>query len=231
MIDETVHNRTDHDHQEDLQRLRDLRPLDDDFMRAMFEDNLPLVEFTLRTITERPDLEITRFRTHADSRRKIDPESVLLAAWGTYDSGKSVMLEIHRETGEIERRRATYHAGALDLENFDPSTQEYNELPDAFMIFIRDSGYPGEEDPVTIIQRYCRETRLPVNDGACILYVNAQYRGDDGLGRLMHDFGCSNPDDMVLDLMAQRARYLKENPEGVEMMCRVMEEKRSQPQN
>ena len=35
-------------HQEDLQRLRDFRPIDDTFMRCLFRDNLPLAQFVLR---------------------------------------------------------------------------------------------------------------------------------------------------------------------------------------
>jgi len=47
---------TDKQHQEDLQRLRLLRPIDDDFMRCLFKDNIPLAEFVLRIITDKPDL-------------------------------------------------------------------------------------------------------------------------------------------------------------------------------
>ena len=46
-------------HLEDLQRLCQLRPIDDDFMRCLFKDNIPLVEFVLRILTEKPDLVIT----------------------------------------------------------------------------------------------------------------------------------------------------------------------------
>lgn len=35
-------------HQEDLQRLRGFRPIDDTFMRCLFRDNLPLAQFVLR---------------------------------------------------------------------------------------------------------------------------------------------------------------------------------------
>ena len=45
-------------HQEDLQRLRDLRPMDDDFMRCLFKDNIPLAEFVLRIIIDKQDLTI-----------------------------------------------------------------------------------------------------------------------------------------------------------------------------
>ncbi len=32
---------TERQYQEDLQRLRGLRPIDDDFMRCLFKDNIP----------------------------------------------------------------------------------------------------------------------------------------------------------------------------------------------
>lgn len=50
---------TDKHHQEDLQRLSRLRPIDDDFMRCMFKNNIPLVELVLRIITGKDDLVIT----------------------------------------------------------------------------------------------------------------------------------------------------------------------------
>lgn len=45
---------------------------------------------------------------------------------------------------------------------------------------------------------------------------------------MMHDFGCSDPDDMYFEQLADRARYYKENPEGVSQMCKVMEEMRNE---
>ena len=56
-----------------------------------------------------------------------------------------------------------------------------------------------------------------------ILYVNGEYRGDSDVGKLMHDFNCTDAGDMQIDLLAQRTRYLKETPEGVSEMCKEME--------
>ena len=61
-----------------------------------------------------------------------------------------------------------------------------------------------------------------------IIYVNGEYRGDSDIGKLMHDFNCINADDMNFELMAERTRYLKENPEGVIEMCKVMEDIRKE---
>lgn len=42
----------------------------------------------------------------------------------------------------------------------------------------------------------------------------------------MHDFNCTDADDMNFDLMAERTRYLKENEEGVSEMCKILEDMR-----
>ncbi len=44
----------------------------------------------------------------------------------------------------------------------------------------------------------------------------------------MHDFNCTQASDMNFELMADRTRYLKENPKGVSEMCRIMEEMRNE---
>ena len=48
-----------------------------------------------------------------------------------------------------------------------------------------------------------------------IIYVNGAYRGNDAIGRLMHDFSCTNPNDMNYKELAKKARYFKEEKEGV----------------
>lgn len=65
------------------------------------------------------------------------------------------------------------------------------------------------------------------DDGAYILYVDGEYRGDSEIGKLMHDFNCTDTDDMNFDLMAERTRYSKENPEGVKEMYKAMEDMRN----
>ena len=48
------------------------------------------------------------------------------------------------------------------------------------------------------------------------------------MGILMHDFLCSDPDDMKTPLLAEKARYLKTDPKGVELMCKAMEDLREE---
>ena len=78
----------EHMRQEDLQRLHDFRPIDDDFMRCLFKDNIPLAELVLRIITGKQDLVITECETQKDMKRLAGARSICLDAYGTDSTGK-----------------------------------------------------------------------------------------------------------------------------------------------
>ena len=65
-----------------------------------------------------------------------------------------------------------------------------------------------------------------VGHSGLVLYVNGEYRDDSDIGKLMHDFNCTSADDMNFEILAEKPRYLKENPKGVSEMCKVMEDLR-----
>ena len=62
------------------------------------------------------------------------------------------------------------------------------------------------------------------NDGSHIIYVNSQIQNDTKLGKLMRDFTCVDPDAISYKVLADRAGYYKNSKEGVQTMCRIVEE-------
>ena len=194
--------------QKDLERLRSFRPMDDDFMRCLFKDNVPLAEMVLRIITGKPDLVITDCQTQKDMKRLAGARSICL------DKG-------------ADPHRARFHSSVLDIENLDAG-QEFRELPDTYTIFITEKDFYGKGEPIYLIERMNITTGKPFADGEHILYVNGEYRGDSDIGKLMHDFNCTDADDMNFKLLADRTRYLKENPKGVSEMCKVIEDMRKE---
>ena len=93
-------------HQEDLQRLRDLRPMDDDFMRCLFKDNIPLAEFVLRIIIDKQDLTIIGCETQKDMKRLAGARSICLDAYGTDAARKRYDMEIQRQEKGADPHRA-----------------------------------------------------------------------------------------------------------------------------
>lgn len=121
--------------QKDLERLRALRPIDDDFMRCLFKDNIPLAELVLRILTGKPDLVITSCQTQKDMKRLAGARSLCLDAYGTDAAGKKYDLEIQRADRGANPYRARYHSSVLDIENLSAG-QEFTELPETYTIFI-----------------------------------------------------------------------------------------------
>lgn len=214
------------EHQKDLQRLRRLRPIDDDFMRGMFKKNIELVQFVLRIILDMPELVITSCETQADMKRVTGARSICLDAYGTDSEGRKYDIEIQRADIGADPKRARYHSSVMDVENLDAG-QKFSELPETYTIFITENDFFGDGDAVYTFEMKSKKNK-PLNDGAHIVYVNGEYRGEDALGLLMHDFNCIDASDMHYDLMSARTRYLKENPEGVSIMCRAMEEMKNE---
>jgi len=213
--------------QEDLQRLRGLRPIDDDFMRCQFKDNIPLAELVLRNIIGKKDMVITDCETQKDMKRLVGARSICLDAYGTDSENKKYDCEIQRSDKGADLHRARYHSSVLDVENLDAG-QEFIELPDTYTIFITEKDFYGKGEPVYVVERINLTTGRNFEDGEHILYVNGAFCGDSEIGKLMHDFNCTQVDDMNFELMAERTRYLKENPKGVREMCKVIEDMRNE---
>ena len=70
-------------------------------------------------------------------------------------------------------------------------------------------------------------TGEPFGDDEHIIFVNCAYESDNydtDLLKLIHDFRCTKADDMLIDKLADRTRQCKETDEGVDSMCKVVEE-------
>lgn len=137
---ETEAQKRERHHQEDLQRLRGFRPIDDTFMRGMFKDNIPLAELVLRIIVGKPDLTLTKCETQADLKRVTGARSICLDAYAADSTGKKYDIEIQRSDNGADPHRARYHSSVMDVENLDKD-QDYRELPDSYVIFITEKDY------------------------------------------------------------------------------------------
>jgi hypothetical protein len=214
-------------HEEDLQRLRGFRPIDDTFMRCLFRDNLPLAQFVLRIITGKPDLILTREETQKDLNRLLGARSLCLDVHGVDSEDREYDIEVQRADRGARPERARYHSAAMDIEALDAG-QEFEALPETYTIFVTENDFFGTGAGLYPIERMNMVTNAPFNDREHILYVNGQYHGDDELGWLMHDFLCNDPNEMHYELLAVRSRYFKEDPKGVSEMCKAMEDMRNE---
>jgi len=152
---------------------------------------------------------------------------VRLDILATDSTGKKFNIEIQRSDKGAGRKRARFNSSMMDITLLQKG-KDWNALPETWVIFITENDVIGKGLPLYHVGRYIFDTNEKFNDGSHILYVNGAYRDETSLGKLMHDFSCTDPANMYYDVLAERVKFFKESKEGVSIMCKVMEDMRSQ---
>ena len=222
----TVTEQIDQKHQEDLQRLRGFRLLDDDFLTKCFEGDTASIELVLQIVLEKPDLKVLDVRTQVFVENLLN-RSVKLDILATDSTGTKLNVEVQRSDKGAGRKRARYNSSMMDA-NLLKKGEDFDKLPETWVIFITENDVMGKGLPLYPIERCFLGTGERFEDGSHILYVNGAYRGDTPIGKLMHDFSCTDAADMYYGTLADRVRFFKESKEGIEIMCRAMEDMRNQ---
>lgn len=137
--------------------------------------------------------------------------------------GSQFDVEIQQDSEGASPKRARYHSGLLDMNTLNPG-QDFDELPETYMIFITRDDVLGYDLPIYHIGRKIKEVDERFPDESYIIYVNSSRQEDTELGRLMHDFHCKSAGDIHSEILAKRVYELKETQEGVDSMCRELDQ-------
>ena len=212
-------------HQEDLQRLRGFRLLDDDFMTKVFED-ISCAELLLRIILNDEGIRVLEAHSQRGIKN-LQGRSVKLDILAVDSHNRVFNVEVQRSDRGAGAKRARYNSALIDANVTEPGDQ-YEDLNETFVIFITENDVMKAGLPIYHIDRVVRETGKLFEDEEHIIYVNSQIKDETKLGRLMHDFSCTDAKDMYNKVLADRVRYFKEDERGVAIMCREMEIMRNQ---
>ena len=134
---------------------------------------------------------------------------------------------MQRSDRGASEKRARYNSSLLDA-NLTDAGDDYDALNETYVIFITENDVLKAGLPIYHVERTVQETGTVFNDQAHIVYVNSQIKDETALGKLMHDFFCTNSKDMYYPVLANRVWYFKENEKGVATMCRAMEQMRDE---
>lgn len=215
-------------HRQDLERLKSLRYIDDDFMTVCLADNYEGIELILRIILGREGITIKTVRTQ-ELLKNLQGRSAILDVHAIDSTKKEFDVEIQRSDAGAGAKRARHNSSLLDAHILKPG-DDTEDIPDSYVIFITENDVMKGNQPIYSVERYVTigENKVLFGDGSHILYVNGKYRGNDEIGKLMHDFSCTDPDDMNYKALAEKARYYKQDEKGVATMCKIMEDMRNE---
>ena len=189
--------------------------LDDPFMTVIFQDSLACVDLVIQIILGNPNLHATKVVTQ-DTLKNLHGHSVRLDIHAIAD-GQEFNIEIQRAAVGAARRRARYNSSIIDAAALSAG-EDYERLPETYVIFITETDVLGRELPIYHVQRTIRETQETFDDGSHIIYVNSSVIDDTPLGRLMHDFRCKRVEEMHYDVLKERAERFKDEAKGVVKM-------------
>ena len=82
----------------------------------------------------------------------------------------------------------------------------------------------GKDLDLYDFDRVDKTTGLDLHDGTHIIYVNGATRSESDIGKLMHDFLCSNAAEMYFDILKRQVSQFKNSDEGRHAMCKAVEE-------
>ena len=209
--------------QEQLDRIRSFTLMHDEFMSAVFENNTEAATLVIRIILERNDIEVVKISTQK-VMSNIYGHSVRLDMLAVDSGNRLYNIEIQRQDKGPGYRRARYYSSLIDAHVLEAGA-DYSKLADTYVIFITEKDYLGRGKPIYHIDRTVKETGLDFSDGTHIIYVNGTIIDEStSLGRLMHDFHCTDSADMHYEQLAERTRDLKETEGGRAHMSIIVEE-------
>ncbi|MBQ9273863.1 MAG: PD-(D/E)XK nuclease family transposase, partial [Succinivibrio sp.] len=153
-----------------LERIRALRFIDDEFMNVCFDDYIEGTQLMLRIILNKPALIVTSVRTQK-VLKNLSGRDIWLDIHAKDSTNAEFDIEVQRLESGADSRRARYHSSIMDAHLLEPG-QDFKVLPDSYVIFITETDVLKGNKPLYCIERMMMELKQPFNDGSHIVYVN-----------------------------------------------------------
>ena len=203
-----------------LSNISKYRLVDNEFMRAFFEDYECTAEL-LRIILNK---KVKVLRVTMESALNVTlSRSVRLDILVVDELNRIYNIEIQRSDSGAAPKRARLNSSIIDSKLLN-SGEKFEVLPDTYVIFITEGNPLKGDKALYHIERYITEDGRPFDDGSHIIYFSLSAAAEGELADLQHDFYCTDPQDMKNHILAKRADALKNTDKGVNKMSEVMEQ-------
>ena len=210
-----------------MERIKKLRLIDDELMTVVFSGDKKVTELLIRILLNRNDLRVTKSMTQ-EQKHNLFGHSVTLDIVAEDIFKTEYNIEIQRADKGAVARRIRYHQAMIDSHTLKKQ-EDFDKLPNLYIIFILEHDMFEMGEPVYFVNKTLNAideegNNLLFDDGCNIMYVNGEYKGDDSLGKLMHDFSTPDADEMYYTELAEKVRFYKQDETGVQMASKIVEE-------
>ena len=145
-----------------LAKIPEFKLMDDTYMSAFFNGRRDLIEFVLRIIMNDDKLVVTNDKTQK-VLKNLQGRSLILDVDAIFDN-KEVDIEVQQENKGAKPKRARFHSSMMDANALLPD-QDFDKLPETYVIFITSRDYWGKGLPVYTADRRIKELdMMPFGD-------------------------------------------------------------------
>ena len=204
-----------------LAEIERMRLMDDDFMSKCLENAPECIELMLQIILGKKDLKVIKSQTEYPIK-SLQGRGVRFDVFARDSEGKEYDIEIQRADKGAEPKRARYNSALMDA-NALKSSDDFGKLRDTYVIFITENDVIGGAKDAYSYSRREDGTGEFLGDGTHIIYVNGATRSTSDIGKLVHDFQCSDVEEMHFDVLKKQVNQFKNSEEGRHAMCKAME--------
>ena len=204
-----------------LAEIERFRLMDDDFMSKCLENAPECIELILRIILGKKDLKVVKSQTEYPIK-SLQGRGVRFDVFARDSKGREYDIEIQRADHGAEPKRARYNSALMDA-NALKSGDDFGKLRDTYVIFITENDVMKRGQDVYSYLRIEENNGDRLHDGTHIIYVNGATRSTSDIGKLVHDFQCSDVEEMHFDVLKKQVNQFKNSEEGRHVMCKAME--------
>lgn len=213
-------------YEEKRRKVRQFQLTSDIFFSKVMEDTRACQE--LVQILTGKDLVIKNVKTQY-SIRNMENHSLVLDVLAEDERGRLVNVEIHPQEDEDHVRRSRYHLSSIDISFLEKGTS-FDLIPEVYLIYITEKDFIGNNKGIYEIDRLVRGSDIILDNGVHELYVNLRGETDRKEQKELLRYMVrseSGYETEVFPNLARRVNLLKEEKEGIEIMCDIMEKERA----
>lgn len=206
-----------------LEKIRDLRPIDDVMFQQLAESEKVCQEI-LRVILEDDRLIVNEVIPQA-SIGNIFGRSVRLDALCTLGNGILCNIEVQKENTDDDLKRSRYNAASI-VSHFSDKGSSFSQTPNVMVVYISQYDVFARGRTIYHVDSVIRETGTVIDDGLSRIFVNTQYCDTDksDIGELMSCFLQKEITSPKFPELAERLSYFKNDQKGVHSMCKIIDD-------
>ena len=198
--------------QEELEKMTLMHDI---LMTRVFNKDKALVQYVLNIILNRKDLTVLETEVQKELFTNIEGKSIRLDIYAKDKENTYYDIEIQRIPDNFSFKRIRYYDSMIVSNSLRPG-DDYNKLPKNILIFIL--GYDHFKDGLPYHQFItCDKTEIIDHPEILQWYILNQTYVDTNtdFGKLMHDLGCSKPNEILLPPIKDRVEYYKEGAKSM----------------